>query len=270
MTDTLMGKTALVTGAAGAIGAGICRTLMKAGVNVGATDISTEALEGLRSELNAVDPGAILATPMDVTEPESVTRGFDAVINEWGRLDIVVVNAGIASAGSLMDIKLEAFRKIERVNTEGVLLTLAEAGRRFKSQGSGGDVVLVSTKNVFCPGAGFGAYSATKAAAHQLARIASLEYAAFGVRVNMVAPDAVFADGDRKSGLWQEVGPARMQARGLDEEGLVEYYRQRNLLKSRVTPEDVARAVMFFVSHQTPTTGCTIPVDGGLPDATPR
>jgi len=94
--------------------------------------------------------------------------------------------------------------------------------------------------------------------------------AEIGVRVNMVAPDAVFAHGDRKSGLWAEVGPDRMRARGLDEKGLEEYYRQRNLLKITVTAQHVAKAVLFFATRQTPTTGATLPVDGGLPDATPR
>jgi NAD(P)-dependent dehydrogenase (short-subunit alcohol dehydrogenase family) len=137
-------------------------------------------------------------------------------------------------------------------------------------QGTGGDIIVISTKNVFAPGARFGAYSATKAASHQLARIASLELAEFGIRVNMVAPDAVFSDGAYKSGLWAAVGPDRMKARGLDEAGLEEYYRNRNLLKAKVTAQHVANAVLFFVTHQTPTTGATIPVDGGLPDATPR
>jgi NAD(P)-dependent dehydrogenase (short-subunit alcohol dehydrogenase family) len=156
------------------------------------------------------------------------------------------------------------------VNVEGTLLLLREAERVFATQQTGGDVVLVSTKNVFAPGAGFGAYSATKAASHQLARIASLELAAQDVRVNMVAPDAVFSDGARKSGLWKEVGPGRMKARGLDQQGLEEYYRNRNLLKARVTADHVANAVLFFARRETPTTGATLPVDGGLPDATPR
>ena len=170
----------------------------------------------------------------------------------------------------LVELTLDAFRKLEAVNVEGTLLTLAEAGRHFALQGTGGDVVLVSTKNVFAPGAGFGAYSATKAASHQLARIASLEFAPLGVRVNMVAPDAVFSHGDKRSGLWAAVGPNRMKARGLDERGLEEYYRSRNLLRAHVSAEHVARAVLFFLTHQTPTTGATLPVDGGLPDATPR
>jgi NAD(P)-dependent dehydrogenase (short-subunit alcohol dehydrogenase family) len=147
---------------------------------------------------------------------------------------------------------------------------LAEAGRLFRRQGIGGDIVLISTKNVFAPGARFGAYSATKAGSHQLARIASLELAEIGVRVNMVSPDAVFGEDDRKSGLWAEVGPDRMKARGLDEKSMQEYYQTRNLLKSKVTAEHVSNAVLFFVTRQTPTSGATIPVDGGLPDATPR
>ena len=121
-----------------------------------------------------------------------------------------------------------------------------------------------------CPGASFGAYSATKAAAHQLGRIASLELAPHGVRVNMVAPDGVFSEGNYRSGLWAQVGPDRMRARGLDEEGLQEYYQNRNLLKAKITGRHVSNAVLFFVTRQTPTTGVTIPVDGGLPDATPR
>jgi len=205
-----------------------------------------------------------------VTEESSVAAAFKAVASTWGGVDLVILNAGIAHVAALDQLDLAAFRRIHRVNTEGTLLVLAEAARHFKTQVTGGDVVLVSTKNVFAPGAKFGAYSATKAAAHQLARIASLELADHGVRVNMVSPDAVFSDGARKSGLWAEVGPDRMRARGLDEAGLEAYYRSRNLLKAGVTAKHVANAVMFFATRQTPTTGSTIPVDGGLPDATPR
>ncbi|HON01040.1 MAG TPA: bifunctional aldolase/short-chain dehydrogenase, partial [Acidobacteriota bacterium] len=90
------------------------------------------------------------------------------------------------------------------------------------------------------------------------------------VRVNMVSPDAVFGDEPFKSGLWAEVGPDRMRARGLDETQLQDYYRQRNLLKRRVTARHVANAVLYFLLRRSPTTGATLPVDGGLPDAAPR
>jgi len=237
---------------------------------VAASDLAKEALDDLVRELNQASPGRVLGVTMDVTDAASVAAGFDTIAEAWGGVDIVVVNAGIAMVAPLVELDMEAFRRLERANVEGTLLTLAESGRRLCRQATGGDVILVSTKNVFAPGAQFGAYSATKAAAHQLARIASLELANFDIRVNMVAPDAVFSDGKRKSGLWAEIGPARMKARGLDEKGLEDYYRSRNLLKARVTPGHVANAVLFFATRQTPTTGATIPVDGGLPDATPR
>lgn len=263
-------RIALVTGAAGAIGAGLCRGLLEYGYRVAATDLVKEALEDLVSELKPAAPDRIIGVQMDVTDKESVAAGFAAATGQWGGVDIVVVNAGIAMVAPLMDLDPETFRKLEKVNVEGALLTLAEAGRCLCRQNTGGDIILVSSKNVFAPGAQFGAYSATKAASHQLARIASLEYAPFDIRVNMVAPDAVFSEGKRQSGLWAEIGPARMQARGLDAKGLEEYYRNRNLLKARVTAAHVANAVLFFATRQTPTTGATIPVDGGLPDATPR
>lgn len=267
---SLHGSVALVTGAAGAIGSGICEALLAKGCHVAATDLPGPTLDGLVAELGQRYPSQVAAVAMDVTDPASVTAGFARIIRTWGGLDCAIVNAGIAHVAPLTDLGLDAFRKLESVNVEGTLLVLAEAGRHFALQGTGGDVVLISTKNVFAPGAGFGAYSATKAAAHQLARIASLEFAPLGVRVNMVAPDAVFSHGQKRSGLWATVGPNRMKARGLDERGLEEYYRSRNLLKAAVTAEHVARAVLFFITRQTPTTGATIPVDGGLPDATPR
>lgn len=270
-TDAVLGgEVALVTGAAGAIGSGICEGLLESGCLVAATDLPGEPLDRLVADLDAVFPGRIMGVPLDVTDPASVSAAFSAVAGAWGGIDLVIPNAGVAVVSSLTELSLERYRALERVNVEGTLLVLAEAARLFKRQGTGGDIVLVSTKNVFAPGANFGAYSSTKAAAHQLARIASLELANDDVRVNMVAPDAVFSGGGRRSGLWAEVGPDRMKARGLDEAGLENYYQSRNLLKARVTAAHVAKAVLFFASRQTPTTGATIPVDGGLPDSTPR
>jgi NAD(P)-dependent dehydrogenase (short-subunit alcohol dehydrogenase family) len=266
----LSNKITLVTGAAGAIGYGICRGLLEAGCHLAATDLPGKKLDDFVKDLKKIGGDRVLGVPLDVTDKESVNRGFESIIQTWGGVDIVVVNAGIPLVSNLKDIDINTFRKLEKVNVEGTLLTLAEAARLFIAQGIGGDIIIISTKNVPAPGAGFGAYSATKAACHQLGRIASIELAQYGVRVNMVAPDGVFSEGKYKSGLWEQIGPDRMRARGLDEKGLQEYYRNRNLLKSKVTGRHVANAVLFFATRQTPTTGATIPVDGGLPDATPR
>ncbi len=263
-------SVAVVTGAAGAIGAGVCEGLLDAGCHVAVSDIDAERLVALTAVFKKRYGERVFAVPIDVTKPESVREGFNRIIQGWGGIDIVIANAGAAHVAALNDLDPETFRKLEAINIEGTLHVFAEAGRHFEKQGTGGDIILVSTKNVFAPGATFGAYSATKAAAHQLARIASQELAPLGVRVNMVSPDAVFSHGEQRSGLWDEVGPGRMKARGLDEKGLEDYYKNRNLLKMRVTAEHVSNAILFFVTHQTPTTGATIPVDGGLPDATPR
>ncbi|MDD5675040.1 MAG: SDR family NAD(P)-dependent oxidoreductase [Chitinivibrionales bacterium] len=268
--QSLTGTIALVTGAAGAIGNGICRKLLEQGALVAATDLAGSALDAMVAAFEREFANRIIGVPLDVTDAASIGAGFDRVIAAWGGIDLLIINAGIAHVAALAELTLDAFRKLEKVNVEGTLLLLHEAAAHFKNQGCGGDIVLVSTKNVFAPGAGFGAYSATKAAAHQLARIASLEFAGLDVRVNMVSPDAVFNAGAVKSGLWATVCPDRMRARGLDEKGLHEYYRGRNLLKAEVTAEHVANGVLFFATRQTPTTGATIPIDGGLPDATPR
>jgi len=266
----LKNKVAVVTGAAGAIGYGVCRGLLENGCHLAATDLAGKKLDDFAADLTKIGGERVIGVPIDVTDKGAVAHGFESVIQTWGGIDIVVVNAGIPLVSYLKDIELEAFRRLERVNVEGALLTLSEAARHFILQATGGDVIVISSKNVPSPGAGFGAYSATKAACHQLGRIASIELAQYGIRVNMVAPDAVFSEGQYKSGLWEEIGPSRMQARGLDEKELQEYYRNRNLLKIRVTGRHVSNAVLFFATRQTPTTGATIPVDGGLPDATPR
>jgi rhamnose utilization protein RhaD (predicted bifunctional aldolase and dehydrogenase)/NAD(P)-dependent dehydrogenase (short-subunit alcohol dehydrogenase family) len=263
-------QVALVTGAAGAIGSGLSRVFLEQGCQVAVTDLPSKRLDDLVKELQSRFGEQVLGVPLDVTDSDSIAQGFASVISAWGGVDLVLVNAGVALVSSLEEMDVEDFRRVERVNVEGTLLMLAAAGRHLRVQGTGGDIVVISSKNVFAPGSQFGAYSATKAAAHQLARIASLELAEIDVRVNMVSPDAVFSEGERKSGLWAEVGPDRMRSRGLDEKGLEDYYRNRNLLKAKITAEHVAKAALFFCTRQTPTTGATLPVDGGLPDATPR
>ncbi len=188
-------QVALITGGAGAIGSGITQELLEQGCHVAVTDLDGESLARLVDELKASFGPRVMGVQLDITDPKSVAEGFGAVIRAWGGIDLIILNAGVAHVSSLSDMSLESFRKLEKINVEGMLIMLSESARLFKFQGTGGDIVMVSTKNVFAPGAQFGAYSATKAAGHQLARIASQEFAELDVRVNMVAPDAVFSHG---------------------------------------------------------------------------
>ncbi len=267
----LEGRTALVTGGGGAIAMGIGRKLLEAGARVFMTDINQERLENVCHNL-ADTFGSRMVFPllMDVTSEEAVQLGLEQLVMECGGLDILVPNAGIAHVAKLADLSEAAFRQVMEVNCLGVFQVIKGAIPIFKRQGTGGSIVINSSKNVFAPGASFGAYSASKAGAHQLGKIAALELAEFGVRVNMINADAIFDDSGVSSGLWDVVGPERMRSRNLDPEGLKDYYRQRNLLKTTVHADHVGNAVVFFASEQTPTTGATLPVDGGIMAAFPR
>ncbi len=267
----LEGRTALVTGGGGAIAMGIGRKLLEAGARVFMTDINQERLETVCHNL-ADTFGSRMVSPllMDVTSEESVRLGLEQLVMQCGGLDILVPNAGIAHVAKLADLSEAAFRQVMEVNCLGVFQVIKGAIPIFKRQTTGGSIVINSSKNVFAPGAAFGAYSASKAGAHQLGKIAALELAEFGVRVNMINADAIFDDAGVSSGLWDVVGPERMRSRNLDPEGLKDYYRQRNLLKTTVHADHVGNAVVFFASEQTPTTGATLPVDGGIMAAFPR
>jgi rhamnose utilization protein RhaD (predicted bifunctional aldolase and dehydrogenase)/NAD(P)-dependent dehydrogenase (short-subunit alcohol dehydrogenase family) len=269
--SSLAGRVALVTGAAGAIGCGIAEALLEAGAHVMLTDLDAQRLERVVAKLGSKHSESRIAhSALDVTDSASVRAAFAQCALAFGGVDVVVPNAGIAYVSKLEDMDPARFAKVVDVNLTGTMLVLKEAARVFALQRTGGAVVIQASKNVFDPGAGFGAYSASKAGAHQLGKIAALELAPLGVTVNMVNADAVFGDDEVPSGLWQEVGPDRMRARGLDARGLRDYYRERSLLKVEVRPEHVGRAVVFFASGATPTTGATLPVDAGIPGAFPR
>jgi rhamnose utilization protein RhaD (predicted bifunctional aldolase and dehydrogenase)/NAD(P)-dependent dehydrogenase (short-subunit alcohol dehydrogenase family) len=267
----LQGQVAVVTGGGGAIGLGILDRLLAAGALVVICDIEKARVEKVRSILTR-KYGESLVEHMvfDVTDYPSVEKAFCEIGGRVGGIDLLVPNAGIAHVAKIEDLDPKKFRQVIDVNLMGTFHMVKASVPIFKRQGTGGNIVIVSSKNVFDPGAAFGAYSASKAGAHQIGKIAALELAEIGVRVNMVNPDAIFGDEEVSSKLWDLVGPDRMKARGLDAEGLKEYYRQRNLLKARVLAEHVGNVVVFFASNQTPTTGATFPVDGGIPAAFPR
>ena len=173
MSKVLSGKVAVVTGAAGAIGYGICEVLLENGAIVVATDLAGEKLDAFAQDLDSLAPGQSTGIAMDVTSPEAVGSALDQVYAKFGRLDIVIHNAGIAYVSKIVDMDVARFQLLEKVNVDGTLVVLQETGKRMIDKGVGGDIVVMSTKNVPSPSAGFGAYSATKAACHQLGRTAS-------------------------------------------------------------------------------------------------
>lgn len=262
-------KVVLITGGAGAIGRAIAESFVEAGASVILADIQMDKTEAAVAQINARAGGEqAVALEMDVTDEKSVRRGFETAALHFGGLDIFVSNAGIARCAAVDQLNRADWDASLAVNATGHFLTSKAALRIMKAQGLGGAVVVVATKNVLAPGKDFGAYSASKAAQAQLARIMAIENAEAGIRVNMVNPDGVFEE----SGLWsKEIREERARAHKVPPEGLEDFYAKRNLLQTRISARDVAQSVLFLSSDRAAkTTGAILPVDGGVKEAFPR
>jgi len=261
-------RVALVTGGGRGIGKACALALAGAGACVAVLDVDGQSAADVAEAIEAqAGRGRALGLQVDITDEVAVATALEAIVQAWGGLDIVVNNAGIARTGAIEGLPLSDWQASLDVNATGHFLVSREAARILRAQALGGAMVFVSSKNVLSPGAEFGAYSASKAAQTQLAKVLAQELAPIQVRVNSVTPDAVFQD----SGLWEQIGPARAKAQGVDAEGLKQHYVGRNLLKREVRPDDVAQAVLFLASERSSrTTGTLLPVDGGLKDAFPR
>lgn len=261
-------KIALITGACGGIGQAIARRFAQAGAQVIVTDTDPKKVKALESAIHTeFKTQRALGLVMDVTQETSVHSAFQKILERLGGLDIVVSNAGVATVASVEHLSLADWEKNLAVNATGHFLVARESMRLMKRQAMGGTFVFMVTKNVLAPGAEFGAYSASKAACAQLARILAIEGAPLGIRSNMINPDGVFKD----SGLWARIKKDRAKTFGISENALEDFYKQRNLLKVRVEPEDIAENALFLASQRSAkTTGAILPVDGGLREAFPR
>lgn len=262
-------RIALVTGAAQGIGLSIAQRLAAEGAHVVLTDVDYDGVKSAALQLcGAYGYDRALALQMDVTDTIEVANAFKELRLRYGGLDILISNAGVAHAGAIDNLSLIEWQRALDVNTTGHFLVAQQTIRLMKEQGLGGSLVFVATKNVTAPGGEFGAYSASKAAEVQLARVLAIENGEYGIRCNVVNPDAVF----QGTGLWsQEIREHRAKSHGISIDELEEFYRQRNLLKATVTPADVAETVLFLASERSAkTTGAMIQVDGGIREAFPR
>ncbi len=262
-------RIALITGGGSGIGRAVARRLAAEGAHVVVGDVDEAGARKTADDVvAAVGGGRALGLRMDVTSEASVRAAFEETVLTYGGLDILVSNAGMAHSAPVDRMALGDWERSFAVNATGHFVVAREAMRILMPQGLGGALVFVATKNVMSPGKDFAAYSAAKAAEAQLAKVLALEGAPYGIRSNIVNPDAVFQD----SKLWSDdVRRERAAAQGIAVEQLEDFYRKRNLLGARILPEDVAEAVLFLASDRSAkTTGCTLTVDGGVKDAFPR
>ena len=259
----MVGKVALVTGGAGGIGQAIARRILADGGCVVLTDIDEDALRSVSEELaKAYGQDHVRGVRADVTDEASVIASFARAAIEFGGIDILVSNAGIASAAPLEDTTLELWNRNQDILAKGYFLVGREAFRQMKAQATGGSIVVIASKNGMVASNQATAYCAAKAAEIQLSRSFALEGAPLGIRSNVVNPDAVIRGSKIWTGKWSE---ERAAANKVAEQDLEAFYRDRSMLKRSVFPEDIAEAAYFFAADHLSAkcTGNILNVDAG-------
>ena len=244
------GEIALVTGAASGIGKACVAALLARGAAVVGFDIDSRIV----SMHQRVE---FLGIHCDVTSSGAVAGALDAAVRAYGGLDMLILNAGIFPGGTAIAAQdSDTWRKVMDVNLDANLMLLRECHPLLKLAPRGGRVVVIGSKNVPAPGPGAAAYSASKAALTQVARVAALEWGVDNIRINTLHPNAVF-----DTGIWtNEVLLARAAQYNLS----VEQYRKNNVLNTEVTSRDVAELAAEMCGQLfAKTTGAQIPVDGG-------
>ncbi|TPJ57739.1 bifunctional rhamnulose-1-phosphate aldolase/short-chain dehydrogenase [Mesorhizobium sp. B2-6-1] len=258
----LAGKIALVTGGAGGIGRATASRLLREGACVVLADIDETALASANEELaKAYGKDFVRPVVINVTSEDQVVAGFAETAVEFGGIDILVSNAGLASSAPIEDTTLALWNKNMDILSTGYFLVSREAFRLFRVQKIGGNVVFVASKNGLAASPNAAAYCTAKAAEIHLARCLALEGAEAQIRVNVVNPDAVLRGSKIWSGEWKE---QRAAAYKMSTDDLEEHYRSRSMLKRSVFPEDIAEAIYFFASDMSAkSTGNIVNVDAG-------
>jgi rhamnose utilization protein RhaD (predicted bifunctional aldolase and dehydrogenase)/NAD(P)-dependent dehydrogenase (short-subunit alcohol dehydrogenase family) len=246
----LTGEVAVVTGAASGIGKACVASLLSRGAAVVALDRSATVGSLHRRK-------DYLGLTCDVTSEVEISRALEAGVRAFGGLDMLVLNAGIfPPSAPVSALSSDTWRQTMSINLDANLVLLRESHPLLKLSPRGGRVVIIGSKNVPAPGPGAAAYSASKAALQQLARVVALEWGADRIRVNTIHPNAVF-----DTGLWTpEIISARAASYGVS----VDEYRTNNVLKVEVASRDVGELAAELCGPLfAKTTGAQIPVDGG-------
>ena len=266
---SLAGRVALVTGGAGGIGAATAERYLREGACVMLADIDAGALDQTAQALAARHgEDVVRKVRMNVTDENQVASAYAELAVEYGGLDILVSNAGIASSAPIEETSLALWNKNMDILSTGYFLVSREAFKAFRAQDIGGSVIFVASKNGLAASPNAAAYCTAKAAEIHLARCLALEGAGAQIRVNVVNPDAVLRGSKIWEGEWLE---QRASTYGTDKEGLEEMYRQRSMLKRSVLPEDIAEAAYFFASDlSAKSTGNILNVDAGNVQSFPR
>jgi NAD(P)-dependent dehydrogenase (short-subunit alcohol dehydrogenase family) len=249
----MRGKVAIVTGASRGIGAAVAREFSEAGARVALVARDGEALGRLADELGRGD-GQALAVPVDVSDAEAVAGAVARVVEEFGRLDFACNNAagGGHPPTPLAEVPVEAFDSGIAVSLRGVFVSMHAEIPAMISSGGGAIVNMSSTAGLEAVG-GLASYVAAKHGVGGLTKVAALDYAAAGVRVNAVAPGPILTDNLKRAGAAGQEAAAKAMP-----------------LQRVGRPEEVAAAVVWLCSEAAGfVTGSTLTIDGGKLAGTP-
>lgn len=237
-TKSEVRPVALVTGAAGGIGAAVVRTLLDAGAHVVATDLAGEALDRLATE-NSSSSMNLRTEVLDITSESAVEEAVARVETEVGPIQWGVQVAGVLEVGSLLETSLESWRRVFEVNATGSFIVARTLARTMVSRGKG-SIVLVGSNAGGVPRMMMGAYAASKAAAAHMMRCLALDVAPHGVRCNIVAP------GSTRTSMQTQFQDGRGDEAIIA--GSLDAFRTGIPLGRIAEPEDVAGAVAFLLS----------------------
>ncbi len=251
------------------IGRATAERFLGEGACVVLADIDQTALDAAQADFSRrYGADQVRAALINVTSEEQVMEGFALALTEFGGLDILVSNAGLASSAPITETTLALWDKNLDILAEGYFLVSREAFKVFETQKIGGNIVFVASKNGLAASVNASAYCTAKAAEIHLARCLALEGAEKGIRVNTVNPDAVLRGSKIWTGEWKE---QRAAAYKMSTDDLEEHYRSRSMLKLSVFPEDIAEGIYFFASPlSAKSTGNILNVDAGNAQAFTR
>jgi NAD(P)-dependent dehydrogenase (short-subunit alcohol dehydrogenase family) len=244
------GEVAVVTGAASGIGKACVASLLARGAAVVGLDVAPAVSELHRRK-------DFLGIPCDLTDEDSVGKALEQAVRAFGGMDMLILNAGIfPKSAPIADLRGDTWREVMRINLDANVTLLRESHPLLKLAPRRGRVVIIGSKNVVAPGPGAAAYSVSKAAVQQLARVGALEWGGDGIRINTLHPNAVF-----DTGIWT---PEVLAARAASYKLTVDEYKTNNVLKVEITSRDVAELAAELCGPLfAKTTAAEIPVDGG-------
>ncbi len=258
----LAGKVALITGAAGGIGSATAKKFLSEGSCVILTDIDKSALKDKHDEFSKeFGKDVVHSIIMDVTNEKDVKNAVSESINFFGGIDILVANAGFASAALFEKTSTKLWDKNMDILSKGCFLISREVYQNMMQQNNGGSIIFVSSKNSLNASKGASAYSVAKSSLLHLSRSIALEGSVYKIRSNVVNPDAVIQNSKIWQGDWTK---QRAKSNKINVKEVEEFYKNRSLLKVSILPEDIAEGIYFFASSKSKkSTGNIINVDGG-------